>query len=108
MPPPAAAEVSVAQLTVLAELDEELDDELDEELDEHPVASSTAAATPANANRYGDLTKCLLKSFPVRSGTRLPRSPGGGAEEVTCPLAPKLRMQINAAKTFSMRHANTG
>jgi hypothetical protein len=106
MPPPAEADVSVAQLTL--ELDEEPDEELDEELDEHPVASSTAAATPANANRYGDLTKCLLKSFPVRSGTRLPGSPGGGAEEVIRPLAPKLSMQINAAKTFSIRHANTG
>jgi hypothetical protein len=31
-------------------------DEPDAELDEQPVASSTAAATPANANRYGDLT----------------------------------------------------
>ena len=77
----------MAQLTV--ELDEELDDALDEELDEQPVASSTAVATPANANRYGDLTSASLKSFPVRSGTRLPGSPGGGAEEVTAdPLAP--------------------
>jgi hypothetical protein len=50
MPPPAEADDSVAQLTL------EPDEELDEELDEHPVASSTAAATPANANRYGDLT----------------------------------------------------
>jgi hypothetical protein len=48
MPPPADAEVSVAQLTPPLEPDEELD--------EQPVASSTAAATPANANRYGDLT----------------------------------------------------
>jgi hypothetical protein len=50
MPPPAEADVSVAQLTL------EPDDELDDELDEQPVASSTAAATPANAYRYGDLT----------------------------------------------------
>jgi hypothetical protein len=52
MPPPAAAEVSVAQLTVLVELVEELD----EELDEQPAASSATAANPANASRYGDLT----------------------------------------------------
>jgi len=52
MPPPADAEVSVAQLTVLVEPDEELDDELDEQ----PAASSITAAAPANANRYGDLT----------------------------------------------------
>jgi hypothetical protein len=50
MPPPAEADVSVAQLTL------EPDDELDDELDEQPVASSTAAAIPANAYRYGDLT----------------------------------------------------
>jgi len=50
MPPPAEAVVSVAQLTL------EPDDELDDELDEQPAASSAAAATPANANRYGDLT----------------------------------------------------
>jgi hypothetical protein len=49
MPPPAAAVVCVDQLTVL-----EL--ELDEGLDEQPTVSSTAAATPANAYRYGDLT----------------------------------------------------
>jgi hypothetical protein len=53
MPPPAAADVAVAQLTV--ELDE-LGVELGDELDEQPAASSTAAATPANANLYGDLT----------------------------------------------------
>jgi len=50
MPPPAEADVAVAQLTL------EPDDELDDELDEQPAASSMAAATPANANRYGDLT----------------------------------------------------
>jgi hypothetical protein len=49
MPPPAAADVLVAHLTLDT-------DELDAEPDEQPVASSTAAATPANANRYGDLT----------------------------------------------------
>jgi hypothetical protein len=49
MPPPAETDVSLAQLTL------EPDDELDE-LDEQPAASSIAAATPANANRYGDLT----------------------------------------------------
>jgi hypothetical protein len=56
MPPPADAEVSLVQLTVLVEPDDELDDALDDELDEQPAASSAAAATPANANRYGDLT----------------------------------------------------
>ena len=54
MPPPAAAEVAVAQLVALAldVLDVELDEELD---DEQPAASSAAAATPT-ANRYDDLT----------------------------------------------------
>jgi hypothetical protein len=51
MPPPAAAEVSVAQLTELVEPDEP-----DDELDEQPAASSVMAASPANANLYGDLT----------------------------------------------------
>jgi hypothetical protein len=51
MPPPAEAVVSVAQLTV------EPDDELDDELDEQPAASSVKAANPANANRYGNLTR---------------------------------------------------
>jgi hypothetical protein len=54
MPPPAETDDSVAQLTV--EPDDEPADEPDDELDEQPVASSRAAATPANANRYGDLT----------------------------------------------------
>jgi hypothetical protein len=48
MPPPAAAVVSVDQLTALPEL-EELDAEFDE-LDEQPVASSVTAANPASAN----------------------------------------------------------
>jgi hypothetical protein len=50
MPPPAAADVLVAHLTL------DTDAELDAEPDEQPVASSTAVATAANANRYGDLT----------------------------------------------------
>jgi len=54
MPPPPAAEVSVAQLAALLELDEEPDDE--EPDDEQPAASNVAAATPASANRYEDLT----------------------------------------------------
>jgi len=54
MPPPAETDVSVAQLAL--EPDDELDGELDGELDEQPAASSAAAATPANASRYGDLT----------------------------------------------------
>ena len=56
VPPPPAAEVSVAQLTVLLELEEPAE-ELDEELDEQPAASSDRAANPANANRYGNLTR---------------------------------------------------
>jgi hypothetical protein len=51
MPPPADRDDSLAQLTLEPEPDEP-----DDELDEHPVASSTAAVIPANANRYGDLT----------------------------------------------------
>jgi hypothetical protein len=46
------AEASVAQLT-LPVLVEEPDEEPD---DEQPAASSAAATTPANANRYEDLT----------------------------------------------------
>jgi hypothetical protein len=53
MPPPPEAEVSVVQLTLLPVLDAEPDVELD---DEHPAASSVAAATPASAKRYEDLT----------------------------------------------------
>jgi hypothetical protein len=49
MPPPADAEISVAQLTLLPP-------ELGEELDEHPAVTSVTAAIPANAKRYGDLT----------------------------------------------------
>ncbi|MGO9194678.1 MAG: hypothetical protein ACLP8X_40340 [Streptosporangiaceae bacterium] len=50
MPPPAEAEVSVAQLVLLPlELAEELDDE-------QPAANNVAAAMPARANRYEDLT----------------------------------------------------
>jgi hypothetical protein len=60
MPPPAAAEVAVAQLVALA-LDVELDVELDEELDEQPAASSAAAATPT-ANLYDDLTSASCKA----------------------------------------------
>jgi hypothetical protein len=54
MPPPAEAEVSVAQLAALLEFDEEPGDE--EPDDEQPAANSAAAATPASANRYEDLT----------------------------------------------------
>ena len=43
----------LAALVVLVELDEGPDEELD---DEQPAASSAAAATPASANRYEDLT----------------------------------------------------
>jgi hypothetical protein len=46
MPPPADAEVSLAQLTLLLPL------EVDEELDEQPAtASNAAAATPATVYR---------------------------------------------------------
>jgi hypothetical protein len=53
MPPPAEAEVSVAQLAALLVPLPELEAEPD---DEQPAASSAAAATPASANRYEDLT----------------------------------------------------
>jgi len=53
MPPPAEAEVSVAQLVELLVPPLELAEELD---DEQPAASNVAAATPASANRYEDLT----------------------------------------------------
>jgi hypothetical protein len=52
-PPPAEAEVSVAQLAALLVPLPELEAEPD---DEQPAASSAAAATPASANRYEDLT----------------------------------------------------
>jgi hypothetical protein len=52
MPPPADADVSLAQLT----LEPDEPDEPDDELDEQPATSNMAAATPANANLYGDLT----------------------------------------------------
>jgi len=45
------SEVAVAQLVPLVPLLEP-----DEELDEQPAANSAAAATPASANRYDDLT----------------------------------------------------
>ena len=47
MPPPAEAEVCVVQLVPL---------ELEEPDDEQPAASRAAAATPASASRYEDLT----------------------------------------------------
>jgi hypothetical protein len=43
----------VAQLAALVELDEEPDEEPD---DEQPAANNVAAAMPASANRYEDLT----------------------------------------------------
>jgi hypothetical protein len=52
MPPPADAEVSLAQLTLLLPLAPE-----EEELDEQPAAANNAAAaTPATAYRYDNLT----------------------------------------------------
>jgi hypothetical protein len=48
MPPPADAEVSLAQLTPPAELEGELD--------EHPAANKAATAAPATAYRYDNLT----------------------------------------------------
>ena len=49
IPPPAEAELCVAQLVPLLEPPEEPDDE-------QPAASRDAAATPASASRYEDLT----------------------------------------------------
>jgi hypothetical protein len=48
MPPPLEAEVSFAQLTPPLEFEDELD--------EQPAANKAAAATPATANRYDNLT----------------------------------------------------
>jgi len=85
MPPPAEAEVAVAQLTV--ELVEVLDGVLDEELDEQPAASSSVrAATPAKANLYGDLTSASLKASPKRTSAARPFP--GGAEGICPPTSP--------------------
>jgi hypothetical protein len=50
MPPPAETEVCVAQLVAL------LDEPDEEPDDEQPAASWHAAAAPARASRYEDLT----------------------------------------------------
>jgi len=65
MPPPAEADVSVAQLTLEPD---EVDDALGDELDEQPAASSVAAANAANANLFGVLTSASLKASLSRSG----------------------------------------
>jgi len=52
MPPPAETEVSVAQFVLLLEPPEE--PEVPD--DEQPAANRDAAATPASASRYEDLT----------------------------------------------------
>jgi hypothetical protein len=49
IPPPAEAEVCVAQSVLLLE-------PLEEPEDEQPAASRHAAAAPASASRYEDLT----------------------------------------------------
>jgi hypothetical protein len=83
MPPPADAEVSVAQLTELVVPDVVLD----EELDEQPVASKVKAATPARANLYGDLTSASLKASPKRTSAARP-FPGGPEGGLPTHLAP--------------------
>jgi hypothetical protein len=50
MPPPAEADVVVAQSVLL------LPEPLEEPEDEQPAASRHAAAAPASASRYEDLT----------------------------------------------------
>jgi hypothetical protein len=84
MPPPADAEVSLAQLTLLLPL------ALEEELDEQPAAvNNAAAATPATANRYDDLI-IPPESFPCpevnHGGPK--KDPGGSTEEVYRPTYP--------------------
>ena len=76
----------MAQLTL--ELDDELDDALDEELDEQPVASSVRAATPANANLYGDLTSASLKASPSEADRGRPAVPGRRRGGLPTHLAP--------------------
>jgi hypothetical protein len=56
IPPPAEAEVTVAQLVPPLELDEPPE--------EHPAPSNARAATPAIANRYDALTRLPPVSFP--------------------------------------------
>ena len=59
IPPPAEAELTVAQLVPpLLELD-------DEEPDEHPAASNARPVSPASANRCDDLTRMPPVSFPI-------------------------------------------
>jgi hypothetical protein len=83
MPPPADAEVSLAQLTELVVPDVVLD----EVLDEQPVASRVRAATPARANLYGDLTSASLKAFPEADLDR-PAVPGRRRGDLATHLAP--------------------
>jgi hypothetical protein len=58
IPPPAEAEVTVAQLAPPLELDGELDVE-------HPAASMARPVSPISANRCDDLTRTPPVSFPI-------------------------------------------
>src|SRR6266487_4526315 len=68
IPPPAVADVAVAQLVPPLEVFEELD--------EHAAASNARAATPASASRGADLMCMPPARFPPPSGLALPASPG--------------------------------
>jgi hypothetical protein len=90
MPPPADAEVSLAQLTLLPP-----EPELEEELDEQPAAANNAAAaTPAAAYRYDNFT-VPPESFPVPKWITAARKRIRAAvpRRSTDPLIPQLRVQ---------------
>src|SRR5260370_32459966 len=88
MPPPAEAEVCVAQLVLLPL------EPVEEPDDEQPAANSVATATPASANRYEDLISASWKLPYPRSGLRLPgRATGGGTTRFADPPLPQLRVQ---------------
>src|SRR6266567_9297063 len=67
IPPPAAADVTVAQLVPPFEVFEELD--------EHAAASNARAAAPASASRGVDLMCMPPARFPSPSWPALPASP---------------------------------
>src|SRR5579875_1817304 len=79
MPPPAAAEVAVAQLVPLPEPEAEPGGP-----DEQPAASSAAAAIPAIANLCEDLT-VPPESFLVPKWMTAARKAPGATEEAPQP-----------------------
>src|SRR5260370_13747848 len=78
MPPPAEAEVCVAQLVLLPL------EPVEEPDDEQPAANSVATATPASANRYEDLISASWKLPYPRSRLRLPRRATGAGTKTVC------------------------